>query len=189
MTRAGLWCGTWAALALSATSAAAQRPCPSAAHLPQLTIDEIRDPAVPVIDRWQIFWRNVPLSDAQLAMLAQNDPLIELTREEMGQRGSWVYMGMLAAAAGTAISCVGWVLFGQETNLPQALTLGMALGGLGVGAGGVFLVTESIQAPLEPHLAPTPRHRLTREQARQLVATLNRRLYEEICEAADAARP
>ncbi len=170
---------------LAATSAHAQAPCPNAADLPQLTIDEVRDSAVPVVDHWQIFWDNVPLSDAQLAVLARNDGLIERTHEEMERRGMWVYIGMLTAAVGAATSSAGWTLFGQD-KLDQSVTLTMGLGGLLLGGGGVLLVTESIQKPLEPHTAPTPRHRLTRDEARALVAQINQQLYERVCRAASA---
>lgn len=178
-------CACWmAVLAVSLpASLAAQSRCPRAQYLPQLTIDDIRDPAVPVIDGWQVFWRDVPLSDAQVAQLAGHDPLIDRTRAEIDGRATWVYAGLLTAALGTALSSVGWVLLG-ENKLPQTATLPMALGGLVLSGGGILVVTQSIQRPLEPHLAPTPVHRLTREEARQLVAAVNARLYEEICEAA-----
>ncbi|MBI3178689.1 MAG: hypothetical protein HYZ27_03455 [Deltaproteobacteria bacterium] len=165
------------------TPARAQAPCPKAADLPQLTIDDIRDPAVPVIDHWQVFWDQVPLSDAQLAVLARDDLLIERTHQEMERRGTWVYIGMLTAAVGAATSSAGWVLFGQD-KVRQSVTLSMGLGGLLVGGSGVLMVTESIQKPLEPHTAPTPRHRLSRDEARALVARVNQKLYERVCQAA-----
>ena len=172
-------------------SAQAQHRCPESAYLPQLTISEIHDPAVPVIDRWQVLFRDVPISDAQLAALARDDSMIDLTRAEMETRGSWVYIGLATAAVGAIISSVGWYLYGANENrddgLPIGLTLGMGLGGVVVGAGGVVLVTEAVQKPLEPHLAPTPSHRLTRDQVRALVAAVNEQLYREICAAADAS--
>ena len=79
-------------------------PCPAAKDLPQLAISKIEDPAVPVIDHWQVFWDDVPLSDAQVALLAKDEALIEMTREEMEDRGTWVYIGLGTAAAGTAVS-------------------------------------------------------------------------------------
>jgi hypothetical protein len=162
-------------------------PCPAARDLPQLTIDKVRDPVVPVIDDWQVFWGDVPVSDAQVALLSKEDPMIELTREEMEGRGSWVYIGMGTAAFGAALSSVGWVLYGQN-NLDQGVTLSLAAGGLLVGMLGVLVVTESIQTPLEPHLAPTPSHRISREEMRRLVTQINRQLYRDICEAAGRAR-
>ncbi len=168
------------------TARAGESICPSAKSLPQLAIDKVNDPAVPIVDPWQILWDDVPLSDAQLALLARDDSAIDLTRAEMSSRGTWVYIGMLTAAVGTALSCVGWVLFGQNQQLPEAFTLGMGLGGVAMGAGGVLLVTDSIQTPLEPHLAPTPRHRLSRAEARRLVTVVNTRLFDSICKAADA---
>ena len=163
--------------------------CPAAKSLPQLNIDTIENPAVPVVDNWQIFLGDVPMSDAQLALMSKDDTAIDLTRVEMESRGTWVYIGMLTAAAGAALSCAGWLLFGQQGKIPDAVALPMALGGLVVGGGGVLLVTESIQTPLEPHLAPTPRHRLSREEARRLVAVVNKRLFEDICKAADEVDP
>jgi hypothetical protein len=165
---------------------AAQPPCPAAAHLPQLTIDQLDNPAVPVIDEWQVLLRGVPISDAQLAALALDDVAIDLTRSEMEGRGTWVYVGMLIAAGGAIISSVGWYLYGSDQgNVPTGLSLGLALGGFVVGGGGVLLVTQSVQRPLEPHLAPTPAHRLSREEARRLVAVVNQQLFAEICRAAE----
>jgi len=158
--------------------------CPAARSLPQLAIDKIEDPAIPVVDNWQILLGDVPLSDAQLAALAKDDTAIDLTRVEMTTRGTWVYLGMLTAAAGAAVSCLGWLFFGQRSH-SDGLSLPLALGGMAVGGGGVLLVTESIQTPLEPHLAPTPRHRLSREEARRLVTIVNQRLFEDICKASD----
>jgi hypothetical protein len=53
---------------------------------------------------------------------------------------------------------------------------------------GVLITTENMQTPFEPHLAPTPVHRLSREQMRELVARINSRLYHDICAAAAATR-
>jgi hypothetical protein len=166
--------------------AAEFRPCPAASRLPTLTIDEVQDPAVPVTETWQVFWAQVPISDAQLALLALEDPLIDRTREEMTSRGAFVFGGMLTAAAGAAVSSAGWALLGGASNnkLPQTTTLSLALGGLLVGLVGVLVTSDFIQTPLEPHLAPTPVHRLSRDEARRLVARVNRRFYEEICAAA-----
>ncbi len=171
-----------------AGSANGQVPCPRAAHLPLLTIDQVEDPAIPIVDTWQVMFQGVPLSDAQIAQLARNDLMIDLTREEIKHRGTWVYLGMGTAAIGTALSSIGWVLFGREKDsVPEWLALSMAMGGIAIGAAGTILVTESIQTPLEPHLAPTPRHRLTRAQLRTLVAATNQRLFKGICAAVEQA--
>ncbi len=177
-----------ASIGLVAGTARAQVPCPRAAHLPLLTIDKVEDPAVPIVDKWQATFLDVPLSDAQIALLARNDLMVDLTREEMKERGTWVYIGIATAAAGAVLSSVGWVLVGKDkTSMPESLALTMALGGVAVGTAGLLMITESIQTPLEPHLAPTPRHRLTRKQMRQLVAAINQRLYTGICAAVERA--
>jgi hypothetical protein len=179
------WCVSMVLIAL-ARPAWSQVQCPNAEYLPQLTIDTVRNPAIPVIDDWQVLWRDVPLSDVQVAALAQNDSMIDLTRSEMAVRGTWVYIGMLVAVAGAVVSSVGWYLLGNDkSSLPRSVGFSMALGGIIVGGGGVLAVTESIQRPLEPVLAPTPVHRLTREQTRELVTTINRRLYDEVCAAVE----
>ncbi len=179
-----------AAASTIAGAARAEHLCPAAQHLPQLTIDRVDRPAVPVFDDWQVLLRGVPISDAQLALLAGEDLFIDRTRVEMERRGTWVYIGMLIAATGAIVSSVGWYLYGSgENSVPSAVSLGMGLGGVVVGGGGVLLVTDAIQRPLEPHLAPTPAHRLTREETRRLVALVNQRLYQEICTAAGLALP
>ncbi len=150
---------------------------------PELTIDRIDAPAIPVIDDWQVLLENTPLSDAQLASLAGDEALSEAMRTEMQSRGTWVYLGAMLAAAGTATSSAGWVLWGQD-ELPQLVTLPLAIGGLLVGVLGLVTITSSIQTPLEPHLAPTPEHRLTRDQARELVARVNRYWRERACSPA-----
>jgi hypothetical protein len=172
--------GSWA-------QAAGGQRCPAAQYLPQLTIDTIHEPAVPVLDTWQILWGDVPLSDSQLAMLAHDDVFIDRTRAEMQSRGVWVYLGTILAATGTALSSAGWVLYGQD-ELSQSVTLSIAMGGVLLGALGLVTVTQFVQTPLEPHLAPVPEHRLTRDEARDLVARVNRQLYREICEAAELGR-
>jgi hypothetical protein len=179
----------WLAVVIACAAAAPARAderCPAAEFLPQLTIDKINEPVIPVFDNWQIFWGNVPMSDAQVALLAGDDSFIDRTNAEMQSRGSWVYTGMMMAAGGTALSSAGWVLYGQN-KLPQGATLSLALGGLALGVAGLITITEFVQTPLEPHLAPTPTHRLTRDEARELVSRINDRMYREICEAAGAA--
>lgn len=166
----------------------AQVVCPTAEELPLLTIDRIEDPAVPVVDEWQVMFSGVPISDAQIAALGRDDPMIDITRAEMEHRGTWVYVGMAIAAAGTALSSAGWVIFGQnDGSVPEAVSVAMAIGGILLGGAGTLLVTESIQSPLEPHLAPTPRHRLTRDQVRLLVARTNQRFFTSICHAVERA--
>lgn len=163
-------------------------PCPAAEHLPQLTIDNIREPTLPVIDDWQVFWGPVPISDVQVTKLAADDMLDDRVHSELDARGSWVYVGMMMVGAGTALSSSGFVLFGRG-QLEPSFTLPLALGGMLLNVAGLLLVTHWIQKPLEPLLSPTPEHRLTRDEARDLVARINQRLYREICEAAEAARP
>ncbi len=175
-------------LMLAPSWAGAQsRPCPAARHIPQLTIDRIQDPALPVTDEWQAFWGPMALSDMQLTQLAGDDVLNDATRAEVNARGTWVYMGMMLAGAGTAASSAGWMLFGQD-KLDQRLSLSLAIGGLVLGVAGVLLTTESMQTPLEPLLAPTPVHRLSREQMRDLVVRVNQRIYREVCKAAEDAQ-
>jgi hypothetical protein len=172
--------------ALAAPPAPSNQLCPAAKNLPQLTIDQVHDSVVPVTDTWQVFWGGVPLSDAQVAQLGGDDVLIDRTRVEMEDRGTWVFVGMGVAAAGTAVSSTGWVLYGQN-EISQGITIPMAAGGILLGILGVLIVTESIQTPLEPHLAPSPVHRLTRDEIRDLVARINTRLYHDICRAAEEA--
>jgi hypothetical protein len=168
-------------------SAAESELCPAAKSLPQLTIDKIQDPAIPVIDQWQVLWGSVPLSDYQVAELGGEDALIDRTRAEINARGTWVYVGALMAATGAAVSSFAWMLFGQDKQ-PQTVTLPLAVGGLALGALGVLTITEWVQTPLEPLIAPTPEHRLTREEIRSLVARINQKMYRDICKASDDAR-
>jgi hypothetical protein len=160
--------------------------CPAAKHLPQLSIEDIKNSNVPVVDNWQTFWGDVPISDVQLSLLARHDESIELTNVELQGRGPKVFLGMALGAVGTGLSSVGWVLVGQD-QISQGISLPLAFGGVIMGALGVIMMTRYIQEPLEPHLAPTPVHRLTRQQSRMLVARVNRRLYEEICQAAEGS--
>ncbi|MEK7703837.1 MAG: hypothetical protein AAB426_02675 [Myxococcota bacterium] len=170
----------------------AAEPCPPASRLPQLTLDDVVDSAVPIYDRWQVVWDDVPFSDVQVAQLAGDGLLVDELDSGMRNRGGWVYFGMVAGAVGTALSSTGWVLYGQN-QLSQGITLPLAFGGLGIGVAGVLLVTETIQRAAEPYMAPTPRHRLSRAQARRLVAAVNERLFGDICkswrEASEASQP
>jgi hypothetical protein len=170
---------------LLATLVAAAGLCPPAQGLLSLTIDEIQQSPLAVEDRWQVYFDNTPISDMQLATLAREDVYIEQLSAEIEQRGPQVYAGMTAAAAGTALSSAGWALFGgiEQNKLPQITALSMAIGGLLVGLAGVILVSDAIQTPLQPHLAPTPRHRLSRDEVRRLVSVVNQRWYRELCEA------
>lgn len=175
-------------LSMFSSQARADATCPHAKHIPQLTIDVVEKSPVPVWDNWQILFDGVPVSDWQVAKMASQDWAVDLAETELEDRGTWVYMGMLIGAAGAVVSATGWVLYGQGSeHVADSVALGMGLGGLALSAGGVLWVTESIQRPVEPFLAPTPRHRLTRDQARQLVAAVNRRLWDEICLAKKAA--
>ncbi|MCK5689105.1 hypothetical protein KAI87_07540, partial [Myxococcota bacterium] len=70
-------------------------PCPAVANLPHFTIDDISNPAIPVVDKWQIFYGKVPISDSQLASLAEQDAMIDMTRAELKARGTRIYLGML----------------------------------------------------------------------------------------------
>ena len=157
--------------------------CPAAQRMPSLTIDDVQQPAVPVEDRWQVYLDTTPMSDMQLATLAGDDMLMESLRSEMATRGTFTYAGMITAAVGTAASSVGWALLGgiEQNRLSQTTSLSLALGGLVVGLAGVLLVSDSLQTPLQPMLAPTPRHRLTRDEVRHLITVVNQRWYNDIC--------
>lgn len=158
--------------------------CPPLMQLPHVVqIDEIPRSVVPVEEHWQALLDGVPLSDMQLLQLADDQVRLEAIEEEMEDRGTWIYLGMGAAALGTAISSAGWALYGSNNqSVSQSATLSLALGGLALGIAGVLTVTQSIQAPLEPYTAPSPRHRITRAEMEQLVATINRRFFQEVCE-------
>jgi len=174
------------ALLVARQAYAQSRGCPAAQHIPQLTIDKIVDPPLPVTDEWQVFWGPMALSDVQLTQLAGDDTLNDLTRTEINARGSWVYLGMLLGAGGAGASSAGWVLFGQD-KVSKGFSLPLAVGGLLLGVVGLLVVTEHVQTPLEPLLAPTPVHRLSREQVRALVSRVNQRIYREVCKAAEDA--
>jgi len=47
-------------LVLLAMLAQDGRACPAAEFLPQLTIDRLDNPALPIMDEWQVFWGDVP---------------------------------------------------------------------------------------------------------------------------------
>jgi hypothetical protein len=181
-------------LTVAADRFGVSHPCPAANYLPQLTIDILHDPPLPIVDEWQVLWGTVPLSDVQLTQLAGDDLLNDRTRAEINARGTLVYIGMMLTGAGAAAASAGWVLFGQD-RIGVRYSLPVALGGLLLGVAGLLMVTETVQRPLEPLLAPTPVHRLTRDEARALVAKVNQQLYRQICNAAtladdpDAVRP
>lgn len=162
--------------------AAAMPMCPAHKDLPLLTIDEITNSAVPVYDRWQVLWNGVSLSDAQVATLSGDGFLIDRTHEEMEDRGLWVYTGLATAGVGVAMSATGWTMLGRQTQSNE-VSLGIAIGGLLVSVLGVLLVTETIQRRVEPHMAPTPRHRITREEMQIVVKNINNTLYGQICGA------
>ena len=156
--------------------------CPAHKDLPLLTIDHITESAVPVYDNWQVMWNGVPMSDAQVAELSGVGPMIDRTRAEIDRRGFWVYMGLIGAAVGAAVSGAGWMLQGRKSAEPE-VTLTMGLGGLALTFGGFLMVSDTIQSSFEPHVAPTPRHRITRDEMQGLVAAINNTLYGQICGA------
>ena len=160
--------------------------CPDSRDIPQLTIRGLQESPLPVLDSWQVFLEDVPLSDAQVALLAGSSAHIDLTTSRLNRRGGWVYWGLAASALGLAVSSTGWVLYGQN-KLPQNATLSIALGGLVVGVVGVLFTTETIQKSVEPLLAPTPSHVISRAEMRRLVAGVNNRFYKKICDASDKA--
>ncbi len=170
------------------SAAYAQAPCPAARDLPQLTIDDLRAPWLPLYDNWQILFGDTPVSDAQLANFARDEMLQDAISAEMHNRPSRTYLGMGVTAAGTALSLVGAVLYGQN-NLSNSITIPLAVGGLAVGITGLVLTTTAIQTPLEPYLAPTPKHRMTRDEARRIVAKVNERWHQDICKAAASTTP
>lgn len=157
-------------------------PCPAAKSIPQLTIDSIENPMVPVLEKWQVFLEGVPLSDIQVAQLANDEKMIELANRRMSRRGKWVFWSLASATVGIGISATGWVLFGKN-ELSRGVTLSMALGGVLVGVGSVLLATEAIQMSLEPYVAPSPTHSISRSEMRELVARINHRFYKQVCSA------
>ena len=156
--------------------------CPAHKDLPLLTIDQLTTSSVPVYDDWQVMWNGVPMSDAQVAELSGVGPMIDRTRVEIEKRGFWVYLGLVGAAVGAAVSGAGWMLHGKKSAEPE-VTLSMGLGGLALTFGGFLMVSDTIQSSFEPHVAPTPRHRITRSEMQGLVAEINNTLYGQICGA------
>lgn len=156
--------------------------CPAHKDLPLLTIDQIQNSPVPVYDRWQVMWNGVPLSDAQVATLSGDGRLIDRTHVEMEDRGLWVYTGLATAGLGVATSATGWTMLGRQSSR-DVVSMGLAIGGLLVSVVGVLIMTENIQRRAEPHMAPTPRHRLTREEMQVVVKNINNILYSQICGA------
>ena len=162
--------------------ATAMPMCPAHKDLPLLTIDEIQSSSVPVYDKWQVMWNGVPLSDAQVATLSGDGRLIDRTHEEMADRGLWVYTGLATAGVGVATSATGWTMLGRQ-SASDTVSMGLAVGGLLISVVGVLLMTETIQRRAEPHMAPTPRHRLTREEMQVVVKNINNTIYSQICGA------
>ena len=144
---------------------------PAHKDLPLLTIDQIQNSPVPVYDRWQVMWNGVPLSDAQVATLSGDGRLIDRTHVEMEDRGLWVYTGLATAGLGVATSATGWTMLGRQSSR-DVVSMGLAIRGLLVSVVGVLIMTENIQRRAEPHMAPTPRHRLTREEMQVVVKIL-----------------
>ena len=157
--------------------------CPEARYLPQFTINVNTKSDLALYDSWQIFYDGTPISDIQLTDFAKHDSAKEKASKDLNSRGQNVFFGMLSGALGTAISSMGWVLYGQD-QVSSTLSLSMALSGIVLSLAGTIFVSESIQVPLEPYLAPTPRHRITREEARNLVFRANKGLNDRICNAA-----
>ena len=162
--------------------AMAMPACPAHKDLPLLTIDEIQNSPVPIYDNWQVMWSGVPLSDAQVATLSGDGHLIDRTHQEMEDRGLWVYTGLATAGVGVATSATGWTMLGRQSTKDE-VSMGLAIGGLLVSVVGVLLMTETIQRRAEPHMAPTPRHRITREEMQVVVKNINNTLYSQICGA------
>lgn len=154
--------------------------------VPLLVIDRLTDPPFVARTDWQVLWGRVPLSDAQVALLGQDDALIAAHRAEVGDRGAWVYAGTGVAALGAATSSVGWILWGQG-KVPQGAALGMAAGGVLIGVVGLLIASEAIQTPMEPYTAPAMEHRISRSEMRMLVASINKRLLARRCLADSAA--
>jgi len=81
--------------------------CALQARLPLLSIDYQGESPLPVDEDWQVVWRGVPISNAQLAELASETDAIETAHAPMKDRAFWVYTGLLTATGGTALSSVG----------------------------------------------------------------------------------
>lgn len=162
--------------------ATAMPMCPAHKDLPLLTIDEITDSAVPVYDKWQVMWSGVALSDAQVAKLSGDGLLIDRTHDEMEDRGLWVYTGLATAGLGVGVSAAGWTMLGRN-SANDNVTMGLAIGGILLSVIGVLVMTENIQRRVEPHVAPTPKHRITREEMQIVVKNINNTLYGQICGA------
>ena len=156
--------------------------CPEPKRLPQFTIDVIEERDFRLSDTWQILYDGTPISDIQLTNFAGHDLTHEKARKDMMLRGREVFFGMLTGALGTAISSMGWVLYGQD-QVSSTMSLSMALSGIVLSLAGTIFVSESIQVPLEPFIAPTPKHRFSRAEARQMVFEANQRLNHKICMA------
>jgi hypothetical protein len=162
--------------------ATAMPMCPAHKDLPLLTIDELTDSAVPVYDKWQVMWSGVALSDAQVAKLSGDGLLIDRTHDEMEDRGLWVYTGLATAGLGVGVSATGWTMLGRNSATDN-VTMGLAIGGILLSVIGVLVMTENIQRRVEPHVAPTPKHRITREEMQIVVKNINNTLYGQICGA------
>lgn len=137
-------------------------------------IDRAEESKLPLWDQWQVLRDGVPVSDLQLLQWAGEAEREEELSEELTGRGIWIYAGMGISAAGTAISSVGWLLYGQD-NVDQAASLSLGIGGIVVGIAGLLVVSDRLQKPLQPYLAPSPRHRVSRREAQDLIYRLNRR--------------
>ncbi len=172
--------------AMQAAEAKSQH-CPEAKLLPQFTIDIIKERDFMLSDTWQILYDGVPISDIQLTTFAEHDVAQEKARKDMAHRGREVFFGMIAGALGTAVSSMGWVLYGQD-EVSSTMSLSLALSGIVLSLAGTIFVSESIQVPMQPFLAPTPKHRFSRQEAREMVFQANQRLNRKICMATQANR-
>jgi len=168
------------------TSFAGTLRCPDSRDIPQLTLRGETQGPLPTIDKWQVYFEGVPLSDSQVALLSGNQRSIDLSYSRLDRRGARVYWGLASSALGLAVSSTGWVLYGQN-SISREVTLSMALGGLIVGVVGVLFITETIQRSVEPFLAPTPSHVISRDEMKRLVEGINYRFYNTICDASDKA--
>jgi len=156
--------------------------CPEAKDLPQFTLNVLENADFSLYDPWQITYDGVPMSDMQMTLFSKDDSVYEKVHKDMRNRGREVFFGMVTGALGTAVSSMGWVLYGQD-QVSSTLSLSMALSGIVMSLAGTIFVSESIQVPLQPYLAPTPKHRFTRDEAREMVVRANKRLNQTICAA------
>jgi hypothetical protein len=164
-------------------------PCALTHQALRLGLVDEEYPAIPVYDSWTpVMGDHIPVSDAQLAWLAGDEVLARAIASDMDARGSKVFGGLLAAGLGIATSMVGWTLYGADHLSPQ-VTLPIGLGGLAVAAVAILYTLQALQSPIDPFLTPTPEHRLTREQAAQLIAVVNAKYDAALCGQGEGPGP